>query len=826
MPDVLTMRRVFHILAVVAVIASPASPRQSAGQSIGQSVDGTGRPAGDQAGTPAETPLQVSGIYPHLAVFNGGGSGGSGECGIGAVVPWADRLWFITYPPHATRGSDDRLYAVGPDMRLDVRPESVGGTHACRMIHAESRQLIIGPYFIDARGGVRACDVKNQLVGRMTAVMRHLEDPADLVLFYDMEGAIYEVDVHSLAVRKRFTKPVPGWHGKGGYTAQGRVVISNNGELPSGKDPQGGYLAALPPRTAEDAGVLAEWDGREWRIVERRQFTDVTGPGGIHGAPDDRAPLWAVGWDRRSVIVKLLDDGVWSSFRVPKGSYAFDPRHGWFTEWPRIREVGGGRFLMVMHGQMFDFPRTFSRADTSGIRPICSHLRYVPDFCDWNGRLVVASDDTSIMANPLAGRSQSNLWFGRTDDLADWGPTAGWGGVWVDDAVEPDLPSDPYLFAGYARRVLHLTHDCDRPVTFTVECDERGTNAWRPLQAITVPAAGSRHVVFDPATAGEWIRLKSDTACVATAYLHYGDAHAGGDTADGAGGAAAPAISPALIRPAKGNTNLQVVLGGDYYEVDERLGFTSLPEPQEVIDIRPTLEVRPEFAVDAASVVITDRNGERWRLPRTDAVFDTPFAAGWPRGVREVASERNLANFHGVFYEIPRSSGGRGGETVDYRRMKPVAAHRLPILDFCTWRGLLVMSGERGPSSVGGVFRSPDGKAALWFGKTDDLWRLGKPVGRGGPWRATRVMAGVPSDPFLMTNFDRKSLSLSHDATEPVTFTVEADVLATGRWNEYDRFTVEPGRDLTHVFPPGYAAHWVRFRVDRDCAATAECAYE
>ncbi|MFO0928081.1 MAG: hypothetical protein U0736_13765 [Gemmataceae bacterium] len=30
-----------------------------------------------------------SGIYPHLAHFNS-----DGECGTGAVVPWAGRLWW------------------------------------------------------------------------------------------------------------------------------------------------------------------------------------------------------------------------------------------------------------------------------------------------------------------------------------------------------------------------------------------------------------------------------------------------------------------------------------------------------------------------------------------------------------------------------------------------------------------------------------------------------------------------------------------------------------------------------------------------------------
>jgi hypothetical protein len=194
--------------------------------------------------------------------------------------------------------------------------------------------------------------------------------------------------------------------------------------------------------------------------------------------------------------------------------------------------------------------------------------------------------------------------------------------------------------------------------------------------------------------------------------------------------------------------------------------------------------------------------------------------------VREVASERNLANFHGIFYEMPRSSGPKGSEPVDYRRMKPVSAHRLPITDFCSWRGLMVMSGEFAPLKVGRVFRSADGKAALWFGKTDDLWQLGKPVGRGGPWQKTAVQGGAPSDPFLMTNFDRKSLSLSHDATQPVVFTVEVDFLATGDWRAYGTFTVAPGTGFNHAFPAGYAAHWVRLRADRDCTATAEFTYE
>jgi hypothetical protein len=39
-----------------------------------------------------DAPREISGVYPALAMFND-----ERECGTGAVVAWADRLWAITY---------------------------------------------------------------------------------------------------------------------------------------------------------------------------------------------------------------------------------------------------------------------------------------------------------------------------------------------------------------------------------------------------------------------------------------------------------------------------------------------------------------------------------------------------------------------------------------------------------------------------------------------------------------------------------------------------------------------------------------------------------
>ena len=56
-------------------------------------------------------------------------------------------------PGAARRASPDE---AAPDLRQIVRPESIGGTPANRMIHRESNQLFIGPYAIGTNGTVRA----------------------------------------------------------------------------------------------------------------------------------------------------------------------------------------------------------------------------------------------------------------------------------------------------------------------------------------------------------------------------------------------------------------------------------------------------------------------------------------------------------------------------------------------------------------------------------------------------------------------------------------------------------------------------------------------
>lgn len=123
------------------------------------------------------------------------------------------------------------------------------------------------------------------------------------------------------------------------------------------------------------------------------------------------------------------------------------------------------------------------------------------------------------------------------------------------------------------------------------------------------------------------------------------------------------------------------------------------------------------------------------------------------------------------------------------------------------------------------IFTSTDKKAAVWAGAIDDLWKLGKPVGKGGPWYESCVQKDIPSDPYLIGFYDKKSLELAHDANTEVTITIEVDPGGDGNWMKYKNFIVKSGEKLRFDFPSTFQARWIRFVSDQDCQATAWLEY-
>lgn len=494
----LTRRRLIRDLAGGSLLAAGATPsllRAAENPSAAGSSGGAG---------------SISGVVPRLSV-SAGLKGPRSEAGIGALMPWGGRLWFITYTSHTdTTGSGTGLYWVDEAMELHKHPASVVGTYANRLVHEPSEQMIIGPHLVDADNNVRT--IRDLAGYRLTAAMVHLTDPKNKVYILGMESHLWEVNVRTLEARLLFelnrdlglpagSKP----HYKGGFTTRDRVIVGNNTYREPDETPG-----------VSTGGRLAEWDGKgAWRILESSPFTD------INGSPmGDEVTALAVGWDRASVLLNVLARGKWTRYRLPKASRCYD--QAWYTEWPRIREVETERFLMDIHGMFYEVPRQAYGGHYFGIKPICQHLRMVPDFCSWKGMLVLAGNhNTACGHNFLVGEPQTNLWFGKTDDLWSFGKPQGWGAVWLDTPVRENVPSDPFLMTGFEHKCAHLAHDASGPVEFTIEVDFRGDASWRAHEKLHVPAGGYRSYVFPTGYSAHWVRVVADKACAATAQFVY-----------------------------------------------------------------------------------------------------------------------------------------------------------------------------------------------------------------------------------------------------------------------------------------------------------------
>jgi len=423
------------------------------------------------------------------------------ESGVGALLPWADSLWAVTYNSHkAPTGSGLGLYRIGDDLKTMERVHVHNGTHANRLVHKESNQAFIGPYAIDAGGRHRV--ISDLLDHRLTATTRHLTDPKGRVVMLTMEGLLFDVDVATLKATQtddlvaRF-KINKRPHFKGAFTAQGRFVAANNGFYEYGENEAG----------------LFEYDGSRWNVLSRKPHMDCA------ARMDMGETLFCTGWDESSVLLWALVKGRWQRYRLPKASHAM--QHAWQTEWMRIREVETEHFLMDIHGMFYELQPIAFQDAIWGVKPVCQHLRIIPDYCAFRGLLALGGNETTPNRdnNPLSGQPQSGIWFGKTDDLWNFGKPAGWGGPWRQTEVRAGIPSDPFLMTGFGRKVLHLkTHD--RPsAEVRIEIDFLGNGSWELFDRVT--AASYKYVLFPEGFSAHWVRLvPGETATLSAEFMY------------------------------------------------------------------------------------------------------------------------------------------------------------------------------------------------------------------------------------------------------------------------------------------------------------------
>ncbi len=453
------------------------------------------------------TNISINGILPNLAV-KADHLPARSETGIGALMPWADRLWFVTYVAHkAPTGNGTGLFWVDDDMQLHKHPASVVGTYANRMIHPETNQLVLGPHLIDTDGNVRT--VEELIDIRVAATAEHLTDPENRCYCLGMEGELMEVDMHEakaeMIANLTDILQVPYQpHFKGAYTHQGRLVVANNT-----------YSDRDFDHPDKAAGRLAEWDGTTWTILDKAQYNEVMGRKSIGNA------IFASGADNASAILQVCVEGEWRTYRLPKATHTQD--HTVTTEWPRIREIESERWMMNASGMFYELPAMHYGKSVWGLRPVSTHLRIIPDYCSWNGFLVLAGDQTTPIwdKNRYVGQPQSNLWFGKTDDLWNFGKPTGWGGPWWKEAITGGKPSDPFLMTSFEHKCLHIRQDRGKATAFDIEVDFLGDGNWDRLETLEVPASGYAHKVLPDGFSAHWVRLVPAESCNGSAQFVY-----------------------------------------------------------------------------------------------------------------------------------------------------------------------------------------------------------------------------------------------------------------------------------------------------------------
>jgi len=75
--------------------------------------------------------------------------------------------------------------------------------------------------------------------------------------------------------------------------------------------------------------------------------------------------------------------------------------------------------------------------------------------------------------------------------------------------------------AGFDKKVVHLAHDCNQPVSFKIEVDFLGNGGWKEYGTFVIPAKGYVHHEFPDGFSAHWVRVSIDKSCKATAYFIY-----------------------------------------------------------------------------------------------------------------------------------------------------------------------------------------------------------------------------------------------------------------------------------------------------------------
>lgn len=434
------------------------------------------------------------------------------EIGIGALMPWNDRLYYSTYLADNLQGRGGRIGYIDTSGN-DVLVLQHDSCHTGRLVHYETNQLLMGPCVIEADGTVHT--VSTLIPLRVTGWARHIVSPSTKAYCITMQGMLYEVDlttyVASVIVDMRTPLGLTKFHFKACHTTsayysnQRLVVVSN---------------VQSKPGDNANSGILAIFDGTStWTTKSNLSHIEITG-----NYDTSDGLMFGTGMDHKSPFLTTPQSNVGTFYRY-RFPYGTKTQNYYITqEWMRIRPVMTERYLMNAFGTWFRLSPWLAHASAGGIEnygtpgtdyprleAVANYLDTVTDFCVWDGKFAIGTNNMSDQYGkwPTAGQSQSAIKFGDIEDIWRGGKASGSGYLWYKEAIVNGTPSDAMLMRGYDKKTIFLRNNTGTAVNIAIKLIDY-SDAHQYGSAVAVAGNTMVTVSMPDGVSADWFTLTPD----------------------------------------------------------------------------------------------------------------------------------------------------------------------------------------------------------------------------------------------------------------------------------------------------------------------------